>query len=1532
MDIIQGINRSHGLAADQTQGSNVDAVVVALRGKLERACERLSKDLYNSQSHFILEFVQNADDNHYDSNVVPTLNLRMRDREMVIECNEKGFDEDNVKAICDIGASTKAKAKKVEGYIGEKGIGFKAVFVVAQQVHVASRHFMFRFERDGTLGMINPIWDTSYPINHGWTTFHLQLAPVVDRSDLEEQIGGIQPSLLLFLRKLRSIDIDIAKGKKKRSSLVSVRRIDESDDIIRLERHENSRCVLKRRYIVVKKMVNTYVHEEKRKGIEQSEIILAFPINDDGQPETTEQYVHAFLPVATYGLNFVVQGDFLTSSSREDIIADSQWNRVLLEGVTATFLVAVARFRQHHDLRDSWMRYIPLNARGPFKAVQDSIFQSLRTQRVLRDVLDNDQLPTNLITIPTDFQLSRGDPLIDASDLPPSKYYISSSYDVDRDWVYLSKLGVTAMSTQQFLEGLRTMDRRNGFARCSEEWHEIVCRYLRVNVSRRRGRFDRDILNLRILPLADGTWGHAASASEYCFPADLDLSHLVGLTFISSEVRSYTSRYAFFEALGVRPANATVVANHILQSHRAYTLSDMVRIAHFFFNHRDDRGFPSPKSRLFVMDEGEDEALGHELYLDVTLADGQSLRSLLPHTRFLHSAYIPPSAYQTSLASWRSWLQDHLGIHTRPRIVNGRMSQEFREMTQSLSHAPGRLLGVLRQCWPIVSEELSQDGLGQLSQVAVVCTDGTQHKLAETALQRRSLKLMQIPSQSIHFIDVSNPDDKQWDFLGELGVMLEPNAHAWLEVLKRLQTTEPAPVTLTRVVKEAYKQLDARFNEAPDDIRRAFREHPLLLRTPRDDTFTKLQWVGMNAAYWQGPSYLEDILIGPSHPGMTDFFVEKLRLPSLAPPSAVIDRLLRIAETHADKNLPKSERSVVEEILLTLAWWCAQSPRNVAAISELKRLRDKAIFPVWLTTAETVTLRSVDGFYVHRSCRVAEEKLRGRVPLLATTPRLRIPNIKPLLDSEIWPTPIKYLEPPVLEVNHEVRGQADAVPSLGGLYTDPYRLQVLLSILGHTLSDRAQRESNELRFLTKMSSLSVYMVDAIVETISLLAENFSEETELPSHLEETTDAVVVLVARTLSSKYTETEVALQLSRRLRMDPLALMNYTKASPELLDHILASKGIDHLPADYSEASEEDNKFAWDQDQDLQQMPNSPQAANVRTTRSNRRASRLRGATSGSTVATTASLSEQRLLDEPQSLGDQVNDAIYSLEEHLGSVPLDADAVYTADSLEDTPSEVDLSSLMTSLSRPKTSVSSTRGSMQKRADTPQSAMTTSEESDWASESLSETTAEVNSTVGGTMAGTTSTIASFVASLASTAAAEAAVSDYQIVNGILGERYAYAIFSKLLGSSFGPDNWTSELRGQVPGFTHYEGGSLADFRCPDDDGILTGLWYGGEVKRRWQFEWPTFHIEVKSTSGSGEQPFHMKRAQLRTALQLTGQSESLESPPRHVYVLMRVFNIRTRPGYKIFLDPHRCVYKGGLVIESDVEISVSTNVLRTA
>jgi len=71
--------------------------------------------MYSKATHFLLEFIQNADDNEYAHNVTPTLTMKFDGRNIQIECNEVGFNEANVRAICKIGVSTK---KDCSGYIG----------------------------------------------------------------------------------------------------------------------------------------------------------------------------------------------------------------------------------------------------------------------------------------------------------------------------------------------------------------------------------------------------------------------------------------------------------------------------------------------------------------------------------------------------------------------------------------------------------------------------------------------------------------------------------------------------------------------------------------------------------------------------------------------------------------------------------------------------------------------------------------------------------------------------------------------------------------------------------------------------------------------------------------------------------------------------------------------------------------------------------------------------------------------------------------------------------------------------------------------------------------------------------------------------------------------------------------------------------------------------------------------------------------------------------------------------------------------
>lgn len=114
-------------------------------------------------------------------------------------CNELGFTERDVRALCDIGASSKAAAGGAgapKDQTGEKGIGFKSVFAISDKPHIHSGRFSFAFDaRDPTgLGYILPhVLTEPYrglqpqPVpGSGWPT--LIWLPL--KQELEDSIGG----------------------------------------------------------------------------------------------------------------------------------------------------------------------------------------------------------------------------------------------------------------------------------------------------------------------------------------------------------------------------------------------------------------------------------------------------------------------------------------------------------------------------------------------------------------------------------------------------------------------------------------------------------------------------------------------------------------------------------------------------------------------------------------------------------------------------------------------------------------------------------------------------------------------------------------------------------------------------------------------------------------------------------------------------------------------------------------------------------------------------------------------------------------------------------------------------------------------------------------------------------------------------------------------------------------------------------------------------------------------------------------------
>ena len=141
--VIESIRHEHMF------GPQPDPRNQKMKERLSRSVERLSEDLYSSKTHCIMELVQNSDDNAYGRGKTPTLWLIVNGQHLVVANNELGFQEPNVRAICDVSKSTK---EQKEGFIGEKGIGFKSVFTISDEPHVRSNGYAFKLKHKRVSG------------------------------------------------------------------------------------------------------------------------------------------------------------------------------------------------------------------------------------------------------------------------------------------------------------------------------------------------------------------------------------------------------------------------------------------------------------------------------------------------------------------------------------------------------------------------------------------------------------------------------------------------------------------------------------------------------------------------------------------------------------------------------------------------------------------------------------------------------------------------------------------------------------------------------------------------------------------------------------------------------------------------------------------------------------------------------------------------------------------------------------------------------------------------------------------------------------------------------------------------------------------------------------------------------------------------------------------------------------------------------------------------------------------------------------
>ncbi|KAI0157391.1 hypothetical protein GGR57DRAFT_510975 [Xylariaceae sp. FL1272] len=801
-DLVRKITKDHGFVSPERL-EQLETFDPELRRDIEEAL--LTKDkligssvltlatnLYTSKARFVFELIQNADDNQYDeaktSGDIPYVTFHVHPGRIVVECNEDGFTDENLTAICAIGKSSKTGA---QGYIGEKGIGFKSVFMAASKVHIQSGMLSFSFKHksgDSGMGMISPLWEdtddneeTPLPLTR--FTLHLhddgdpgQIAKT--RQSIEAQFEDLQETLLLFMKNLEEIRVVLYDDTAQQRSSVtySVQRPrDTYLAILKKTRTMNgvTKEDVKRYHITKHDATNlarnenrTYsTHEETTRAYSKSQIVLAFPLTESDVPIVQPQDLFVFLPVRPVGFNFLIQADFVTDANRQDVVQDSLRNTGLIRAVAEAFVKAILQFCEHDSLRFQWMRYLPKNGDNPYikgkglwlDLVKDIESRLARTALFYDRFSSQKRLLPDLRILTADFTDEKGQPLFEED--TPGKL-MSAQYNLS-DLLILKDYGLSLCMMADGLEWLK-QDLRRSVSRMKspttpDSWHSKVAQFLN-SIFDNWGDDCAELKKLEMIPTNYGTWVSSHRTSVYFAylqrqrPFDHAITALTIPSFIYETLlnRSVANpdRLKLFENLGVKKASIDMVRNSILRIYNSNCeltqkpgLTQSVEHVNFLYLTHDEPWRHRPfleYAALTLLNQDERQSSPSKDVMYISNNDSHGARELFRSrhdqnaaefpTNFVHEGYFSDAPAGTEKGSWVSWLYDSVGV--RRFVAFGPDKHGTEALSYVVRHRPEKLLGAFHEFF--LRDPKSARSVQVDPSTTVLCREGQRIPLQDT--------------------------------------------------------------------------------------------------------------------------------------------------------------------------------------------------------------------------------------------------------------------------------------------------------------------------------------------------------------------------------------------------------------------------------------------------------------------------------------------------------------------------------------------------------------------------------------------------------------------------------------------------------------------------------------------------------------------------------------------------------------------------------------------------------------------------------
>ncbi|MCR5587690.1 MAG: hypothetical protein K6F77_09215 [Lachnospiraceae bacterium] len=361
--------------------------------------------VYSNGHRFIYELIQNVDDCDYENIEDCKLEIQFKYNaepgEIILTYNEMGFKPENVFAITGIAEKSKnLTSDKVE--IGEKGIGFKSVFGIADKVHIESGKFSFELGRESFTVPV-PKYDDFSPVVGTKMTLKMPAMNVREVyrkliSKYKEKDDVLNQNPILFLNKLTHLRLFVDKNNKyidfdvQRKIPNKVGKIEFEDNVIvsvEMKDYINGQDKFYNNKIECVRYTLPIVYGEKeclsRYGNEVSfkekrhKLIALFPISINGMKNMKELrdfkgVMYSFLPTQIHlSIPMAIHIPFKLDSSREfvDPQKENQWFKYTCSSVSVFLKNVFLHFAT--IMKQSIIAYIPEKNKCFFESTNEKI-------------------------------------------------------------------------------------------------------------------------------------------------------------------------------------------------------------------------------------------------------------------------------------------------------------------------------------------------------------------------------------------------------------------------------------------------------------------------------------------------------------------------------------------------------------------------------------------------------------------------------------------------------------------------------------------------------------------------------------------------------------------------------------------------------------------------------------------------------------------------------------------------------------------------------------------------------------------------------------------------------------------------------------------------------------------------------------------------------------------------------------------------------------------------------------------------------